>query len=234
MKKPLRGRRSGPLWFLILMIIGSSVYGVYTYLPLVQMLAVSFMPWGSTVSVLPQMAATHQQAALIGTATTPALPIATPTPAAVAGNAAGATSTPTPSATPTLTPTPAPDFYQMITDFRRAERAALQTLDPNVLAQVPVFAHGEALAALQQQVETLRAAGQYEVFIVENIQVEQVLPGAVAGVLVSERHSRQTFERAAGGDRLLNQEVNNVSVVYGFVEDSGRWKIDKVRVTNPP
>lgn len=218
MKKPLRGRRSGPLWFLILMIIGSGVYGARAYLPLVQMPALSFVPTAPTVNV------TRQQATLTHTATAPG---DTPTPAA------GNTPTP-PRATPTLTPTPAPDFYQMITDFRRAERAALQTLDPNVLAQVPVFAHGEALAALQQQVETLRAAGQYEVLIVENVQVEQVLPGVVVGVLASERHSRQTFERAAGGDRLLNHEISNVKVVYGFVEDSGRWKIDKVRVTNTP
>lgn len=132
------------------------------------------------------------------------------------------------------TSTPTPDFYELIVDFRRAERAALQTLDTNVLAQVPVFAHGEALAAIQQQVQALRAAGQYEVLIVEDVQVEQVMPGAVVGVLVNERHSRQTFERSAGGDHLLAQEVNNFSVIYGFVEDSGRWKIDKALITNSP
>ena len=151
---------------------------------------------------------------------TPAMAITTQTPQ----------STDTPPSTTTPTATPAPDFYQMIIDFRRAERAALQTLDPNVLAQVPVFAYGEALNAINQQVETLRAAGQYEVFIVEDIQIEQIMPGSVVGVLVNERHSRQTFERVAGGDRLLDQTVDNASVVYGFIEDRGRWKIDKVSV----
>ena len=255
MKKPLRGRRTGPLWFLILLLIGGSVYGVHAYLDFQAALqqsitncknmhqarqwqdavmacatAVSFAPTNATVN------AAQQEAALNATATAQAIVVVADTPTPGGTIAPGSTSTPLPSDTPTPTPapTPAPDFYQMILDFRRAERAALQTLDPNVLAQVPVFAYGEALAAIEQQVETLRAAGQYEVLIVEDIRVEQVMPGSVVGVLVKERHSRQTFTRAADGDRLLAQEVNNYSVVYGFVEENGRWKIDKVRMTDSP
>jgi len=252
MKKPLRGRRSGPLWFLILLVIGGGVYGALTYLPPIIKLreslarcerthqagaweeavtacatAVSLAPGNATASFMQQDATTRWPVALGGTATVQALE----TPTAGGNLTPGNTPTPRPSDTPVPTPTPVPDFYQMIIDFRRAERAALQTLDPNVLAQVPVFANGEALAAINQQVETLRSAGQYEVLIVEDIRVEQIMPGSVVGVLVSERHSRQTFAHATDGDRLGDQAVNNYSVVYGFVEDNGRWKIDKVRMT---
>lgn len=251
MKKPLRGRRSGPLWFLILLLLGGSVYGVRAYLDFQAALqqrmtdcqnmhqaqqwqaavvacatAVSFAPTNATVT------AAQQEAIINATATAQGIAVVadTPTP----GGTITPVVTPTPLPSDTPAPTPAPDFYQMILDFRRAERAALQTLDPNVLAQVPVFAYGEALAAIEQQVETLRAAGQYEVLIVEDIRVEQIMPGSVVGVLVQERHSRQTFARAADGDRLLAQAVNNYSVVYGFVEENGRWKIDKVRMTDSP
>ena len=260
MRKPLRGRRSGPLWFFILVVVGGALYGVNSYLTWQRTAqagqtvllacealhqagqwaqavtacatAVTLAPGNPTVSLAYETAATRVQVALAATSTAQGGAAATPTPPVGTQGAPAPTASPQPSATPT--PTPAPDFYQLITDFRRAERAALQTLDPNVLAQVPVFAHGEALAAITQQVETLRAAGHYEVLIVENIKVEQVMPGAVVGVLASERHSRQTFERASGGDRLLAQEVNNVTIVYGFVEDQGRWKIDKVRIADSP
>ncbi|MBX3013595.1 MAG: hypothetical protein KF832_18890 [Caldilineaceae bacterium] len=214
MRKPLRGRRSGPLWFLILLIVGSGVYGVNIYLD-------------------PEAAA-HLQGALDATATAPTIAVVPSTPRPMAGSTIVSTPTPLPSDTPIPTTTPAPDFYQTIINFRRAERAAFQTLDPNVLDQVPVFAHGEALEAIKRQVETLRTAGQYEVLIVEVVQIEQVMPSPVVGVLVSERHSRQIFERATNGDRLLAQEFSNLKIVYGFVEDDGRWKVDKVRIPHSP
>lgn len=170
--------------------------------------------------------ATQTQAALAATSTAPALP----SPVVTHSETPTTTSTATPVPTATAAPTPLPDFQTLILDYRRAERAALQTLDPNVLAQLPVFTHGEALAAIQNHVATLRTEGQYQILIVEEVEIIQVTADTVAGVLTSEQHNLQTFARATGSDQLLAQEVNRVSVVYGFVEHEGRWKVEKVRV----
>ena len=273
MKKPLRGHRSGPLWFLILLFIGGSVYGARIYLSVQQTAAraqesialcqtthqvgrweeavvacataLSLAPGNPTVVFALQeadanlgmaSAAASTRTAANNTATAQAPVVSGTTPNATMGATVTLTSLPaatvgeTPS--PTATATPAVDYQQLIIDYRRAERAALQTLDDNILKQAPIFAHGEALDSILQQVEILRNAGHYQVLIVEDVQIEQVTPGAVIGVLVNERHSRQTFARNATGDRLIAQEVNNYSVVYGFVQDDGRWKVDKVRLTN--
>ena len=99
-----------------------------------------------------------------------------------------------------------------------------------MLAQLPVFAHGEALDEIYQQVATLRTANQYQILVVEEVTIIQITTDTGVGVLTSEQHSLQTFARAADGDLLLAQEANLASVVYGFVQDDGRWKVEKVRV----
>lgn len=194
MNKPLRGRRSGPLWALILLLVGGGAYGV----------------WNSPLFVTE----TNPPAA--------AAPNSTPSLTAVdAGDRIAA-----PDEAPDL------DFQQLVLDYRQAERAALQTLDATVLDQVPVFAHGEALASILQQVGALRSAGQYQILIVEDVQIAQVLPGDAIGVRVNERHSLQTFAQDPAGDRLLAQETNEYEVVYGFIRDNQRWKVDRVRIVN--
>lgn len=140
------------------------------------------------------------------------------------------TATATPTVIPTETPTATPDFEPYLLNYRQAERAALQTLNPNVVEQLPVFAQGEALTDLKQRVATLQAAGQYQILVVEMLHIEQVLHGPNTGILVFERHNRQTFLRAADGDRLVEQARTEVRVVYGLVFHDGRWKVDKVRV----
>ncbi|MBX3013597.1 MAG: hypothetical protein KF832_18900 [Caldilineaceae bacterium] len=174
-----------------------------------------------TSSATPNFAATqtamaHAMATAVA-ATLTAQPTATPLPSA--------TWTPAPTATPT------PDFRQLIVDYRRAERAALQTLDPNVLAQLPVFTSGEALAAINQQVEALRAAGQYQILVIEEIQVMHMILEPTIGVLTQERHTLQTFTHTGDGDRLAEQEMATMNVVYGIGNEAGRWKINRVRLT---
>lgn len=184
------------------------------------------------------------QPTLTPTGTATWTPTATPDFAATATAAAQAmatsvaatltaqpTATSLPTATPTLTATwtPTPDFRPLIVDYRRAERAALQSLDANVLAQLPVFASGEALAAVNEQAEALRTAGQYKILVVEEIQIVQVMLAPTIGVLTQERHTDQTFARTAEGDRLVAQEITTRSVVYGLINEDGRWKIQRVR-----
>jgi len=141
------------------------------------------------------------------------------------------TATARPTETPTLTATwtPTPDFRPLLVDYRRAERAALQSLDVTVLAQLPVFASGEALDIINGQVEALRAAGQYQILLVEEIQIVQVMLGPTIGVLTRERHTEQTFAHTTDGDRLVAQATTTLSVVYGLINEDGRWKINRVR-----
>lgn len=182
--------------------------------------------WTATPDLLATATTEAQRLATAVAATLTAQPTATAT--------ATPTGTPTPTATATWTPlptaTPTPDFAPYIAHYRQAERAALQTLSPDVLAQMPIFAHGEALEVLTHQVEALRNAGQYQILVVENMKIEQVLLGETTGVLVTERHNLQTFTHAADGDRLLENKVTEVKVVYGFVFTDGRWKVEKVRI----
>ena len=99
---------------------------------------------------------------------------------------------------------------------------------------MPVFASGEALDTINQQAETLRAAGQYQILVVEEIQLLQVMLGPTIGVLTQERHTQQTLARTADGDRLVTQETATRNVVYGLINEDGRWKINRVRTVQTP
>jgi hypothetical protein len=134
------------------------------------------------------------------------------------------------TAAPIPSPPPTPDFARLVQQFRLAEQAALKTLSPAVMEQLPIFAQGEALVDLQERVEMLQAAGYYQNLTVESIQVQQVTPDLPAGLLVSECHHLQTYAHTTEGDRLLDEQRAELVVVYGLIHHEGSWKVEKVRI----
>lgn len=160
-----------------------------------------------------------------------------------------ATPTPRPTATPTLVPSPTPSptatatplvitdpamlaTYQLaIAQYRLAEKAALKSLDPAVVAQLAVFAHGEALTGVTDQVASLIAQGRYQELTVQRLEVQQALlyEGQSAGVLVSETYTLRTYEPAEGGDRLVNEETYDGNIVYVLIYLESRWKVERIR-----
>jgi hypothetical protein len=128
-------------------------------------------------------------------------------------------------------PTQLTEFETAIEKYYRAEKAALQTLDPNVVAQLPVFAHGEALDDIRRRVEMLRVQGLYQELIVQqqDVQPEVLQDGEIVGVLAQEKHTVRTYQLTPDGDRLVDEKVFDGKIVYGLIHRGSRWKVDRVR-----
>jgi hypothetical protein len=96
-----------------------------------------------------------------------------------------------------------------IEKYYLAEKAALQTLNPDVVAQLPVFAHGEALDDIRKRVEMLRAQGLYQELTVQqrDVQPEVVQDGEISGILVREQYTVRTYQLAPDGDRLVDEKL---------------------------
>lgn len=134
----------------------------------------------------------------------------------------------------TATPTALvmPDVAQLIQSYRDAERAVLQTLSPDVLNQLPVFAHGSALDELIKQVDTLKAADQYQTLQIEQLQIIQATSeGATINVLTNEVHTLATYPRTPEGAAPLQQDKVKLEIVYQLIYDAERWKVEKIVVT---
>ena len=101
-----------------------------------------------------------------------------------------------------------------------------------MLNQLPVFAHGAALDELTKQVDTLKAADQYQMLQVEQLKIIQTAPeGAVIKVLTNEVHTLATYPRSPAGAAPLQQENVKLEIVYQLIYDAERWKVEKVVVT---
>lgn len=118
-----------------------------------------------------------------------------------------------------------------IFEYRLAQKAALQNLDEEVIAQLPVFATGEALTSLIQQVAALRQQRMHQVLIVSRLKVQYAVPLAAdcVGVLVDEDFRLQTLKVTAGGYQVIDEQIFSGQRVYGLVKVNARWKVDKVR-----
>lgn len=145
----------------------------------------------------------------------------------------------TPTVTPAMTPEliTSPDelttFKLAVGQFRLAEKNALKTLEPAVVEQLATFADSEALAAVVERIEELRAQGLYQELVVRQLDVQQAVVrdgGQTAGVLVLENHILRTYQPAADGDRLVDEEGFDGQIVYGLIYLDGRWKVERIRL----
>jgi hypothetical protein len=171
----------------------------------------------------------------------PAMVVMVPDTPTLASPLPVATHTPTPSAQPAVTPTPrivttrAPELIEFriaIAEYRLAEKAALRRLDPAASEQLPTFAHGEALAAVRERVEQLKADGLYQELGIQRLEVQQVVlrDPQIAGAMVQERYILRTYRAAVEGDRLIDEEVFDGIVVYGLIYADRRWKVERIRL----
>lgn len=121
-------------------------------------------------------------------------------------------------------------FKLAIGEYRLAEKAALRTLDPAVIEQLPTFAHGEALAAIMERIEQLKTQGLYQELIVQQLDVQKAMmpDDWLAGVLVQERYTLRTYQPAADGDRLVEEEVFDEKIVYVLIYVDSRWKVEHI------
>lgn len=104
-------------------------------------------------------------------------------------------------------------------------------MDPAAVEQLPAFAHGEALADILARIEALRTQGLYQELTVQQLDVQQVVlrDGQMAGALVHEQYTLRTYQPAADGDRLVDEEVFDGTIVYGLIYLDARWKVERVR-----
>lgn len=101
-----------------------------------------------------------------------------------------------------------------------------------MVEQLATFAHGEALASVTEHIEGLRAQGLYQELVVRQLDVQQAVlreGGQTAGALVLENHVLRTYQPAADGDRLINEEGFDGQIVYGLIYLDGRWKVERIR-----
>ncbi len=97
---------------------------------------------------------------------------------------------------------------------------------------MPVFAHGAALDELTKQVDTLKAADQYQKLQIEEMKIIQVAPeGAAINVLTNEVHTLETYPRTPGGAAPVQQERMQFEIVYQLIYDAERWKVARIVVT---
>jgi hypothetical protein len=127
---------------------------------------------------------------------------------------------------------PAADVVQVVRSYREGERAALLTLDEDVLAQLPVFVQGEALDELTRRVHKLRADGYYQKLASESFEVVQVIEDEPRiYVMTIEVLTVETYPQAAGGAAAQERKTVSLEVVYHLVHEAERWKITKVVAT---
>ena len=127
------------------------------------------------------------------------------------------------------------ELVQVVAGYGEGQRAALLTLEDDVLAQLPLFAQGEALEQLLQQVAALRAGGFYQAIEVESFEVVQVLEEeAVSYVVTNEVITLQTFSQAGDGFAPSESTTVSLQVVYHLAREAERWKITKIVAVELP
>jgi hypothetical protein len=141
------------------------------------------------------------------------------------------------TAMPTPTPVPTPDYEAMVRGFRRAQQAALATaLNSNsseVLAALPVFAAGNALAQVQNEVQQLRDRQQFQQVTLEGLEIVQpILEFPTAKLLTRERQRIQTFTRQPSGDAMTDEQVLDAEVAYQLAYDGQRWRVEKAVIAS--
>ncbi|MBM4026034.1 MAG: hypothetical protein FJ280_11610 [Planctomycetes bacterium] len=204
---------------------------------------VTLTPLLTSRSTAPEAAKATSTPTMQSTATPTRIPTPTHAPTVLPSRSSN---TPTPK--PTLgsrlvEETPAPriettripeliEFKIAIGEYRLAEKAALRRLDPAAIEQLPTFAHGEALAAVMERIEQLKADGLYQELSVQQLDIQQVVlrDHRTAGALVQERYSLRTYRAAVDGDRLIDEEVFEGVVVYGLIYADWRWKVERIRL----
>jgi hypothetical protein len=140
--------------------------------------------------------------------------------------------------TPTPTPIPAPDYRALIGDFRRGQQAALKNaLEPtigDVLGAVAVYATGEALQQVQDEVAALQTDRSWQELTLERLDNIQVLPDSPtsAKLLTEETYRRRTFTERAGASAPVADEHFKVSGVYVLENLSGNWMITDIALAN--
>lgn len=176
-----------------------------------------------TVTTTPTVASTPSL-----THTSTATPILLPPTSAALPPTHTTTATPTPQVI--TDPAQLTAFKLVIGQYRLAEKAALRTLDPAVVEQLPAFAHGEALAAIMEQIEVLTAQGLYQELVVQQLNVQQVMlwDNQTAGVMVHEEYTLWTY-LSSDGEHLVDEEMFERAVVYSLIYLDSRWKVERIR-----
>lgn len=124
------------------------------------------------------------------------------------------------------------DVVDTVRSYRAGEQAALLTLSDDVLAQLPVFAQGEALAALGSSVRALRAQGVYAATEDVSFTVEKVVTqDSEISVTTVEVLTSATYSLAAGDGSALERKTGTWAVRYLLARDEGRWKVAEVVAT---
>ncbi|MBK8048779.1 MAG: hypothetical protein IPK16_17640 [Anaerolineales bacterium] len=124
------------------------------------------------------------------------------------------------------------DMVDVVRGYRAGEQAALLTLSDDVLAQLPVFAQGEALDMLGLSVRTLRAQGVYAKIEDVSFKVERVAPqDPYVFVTTDEVLTFATYALTPGDGSALERKTGTWEVLYQLARDEGRWKVAKVVAT---
>ena len=123
------------------------------------------------------------------------------------------------------------EFKLAIGRYRLAEKEALKSPDSAALEQLSDFAHGEALAAVLDRVEQLKAQGHHAELIVQQMDVQTAVlqDDQTAGVLVQEKRTLRTYQPSVDGDRLIEEEVFEGRIVYGLTHLDSHWKVERIR-----
>ena len=125
------------------------------------------------------------------------------------------------------------DAVQVIEGYRQGERAALLTLDADVLAQVAVFARDDALDDLARRVRDLRAQGLYQKLAVDSFAVVHV-DGAASlavtelDVTTEEVLTVETYPQSPAAAPANDRRTSTWQVVYHLVQEAGRWRVAQV------
>lgn len=126
---------------------------------------------------------------------------------------------------------PAADLVQVVKGYRQGEQAALLTLADDVLAQLPVFAAGEALNQVKEKVAALRGAGEYQQLDIPALEVVQVRRAApYIDVLTHEEQALTTYPQVPAGTPSAagERKTDTLAVVYRLAQTGGRWKVIQV------
>ena len=100
-----------------------------------------------------------------------------------------------------------------------------------MIEQLPIFAQGEALAAIMERIGWLRAEGLYEELTVQQLDVLQVVlwGDQMAGARVQEKCTRRTYRPADEGDHLVEEETFDGTNIYALIYQDLRWKVERIR-----
>ncbi len=122
----------------------------------------------------------------------------------------------------------AAEVEQVVRSYRDGEAAALLTLDAAVLAQLPVFATGEALDDVTSRVDALWASGSYQQLEIGSLTVVQVVEEDPYRYVMTEEVHAVTALPQAPGSAAGERKTAAWQVVYTLVQEAGRWKVSKV------